>query len=186
MLCHLARGDGPFAFRGSVFSLAEMAFPTSMAPGLLFQGDVSDMGPAQSRAWVLTGPGEDLGRCFLLFTVHSRHLRFSALVLGPVLPQCLLGAWGPWAEAGTFPSKRFPGIYLRGVSASQQTCCKILQRPLFTEISTLTAYFWLSYSCTFPFSSKTAETGPFKSTLRLQYTLLIVCFSPFFSTQLCR
>ena len=79
--------------------------PTSMAPGLLFQGDVSGMGPAQSRAWVLMGPGEDLGGCFLLFPVHGRHLRFSALVMGPVLPECLLGAWGPWAEAGTFPSK---------------------------------------------------------------------------------
>ena len=33
--------------------------PTSMAPGLLFQGDISGMGPAQSRAWVLMGPGED-------------------------------------------------------------------------------------------------------------------------------
>lgn len=98
------RQTGPLLFE-ALCSHWRDGLPTSMAPGLLFQGDVSGMGPAQSRAWVLMGPGEDLGRCFLLFTVHGRHLRFSALVLGPVLPQCLLGAWGPWAEAGTFPSK---------------------------------------------------------------------------------
>lgn len=62
-----------------------------MAPGLLFQGDVSDMGPAQSRAWVLTGPGEDFRKQVLpFFTVHSRHLRFSALVLPGPAP---VSAW---------------------------------------------------------------------------------------------
>lgn len=156
MLCHLARGKpGPLLFE-ALCSHWRDGLPPPWHLGccskVMFEHGscpVQGMGPLRGQERIWAGAS-------LLFTVHSRHLRFSALVLGPVLPQCLLGAWGPWAEAGTFPSKAIPSIYLRGVSASQQTCCKILQRPLFTEISTLTAYFWLSYSCTFPFSSKTA------------------------------
>ena len=170
------RQTGPFLSE-ALCSHWRDGLPASMAPGLFFQGDVLGIGPAQSRAWVLTGPGKDLGRRFLGFPVHSWHLRFSAVAMSLVLPECLPGAWGPWAEAGAFPSQydslAFISVGCQPDSKHAVTSFRDLcsQRQVFRLLTSGLVIPAPSLSL-----QRQPNTGPFKGTLRLRCTLLIVCF----------